>query len=86
MKSDSNGLIREYNSKLLIVGQLIDMLVIGFTLWAVLDIRTVAWADEHTWWLLISIFSFYLLASFMELYKENRSLPLRREIRKIITA
>jgi len=86
MKSDSNGLIREYNSKLLIVGQLIDMFVIGFTLWAVLDIRTVAWADEHTWWLLISIFSFYLFASFMELYKENRSLPLRQEIRKIITA
>jgi len=86
MKSDSNGLIREYNSKLLIVGQLIDMFVIGFTLWAVLDIRAVAWADEHTWWLLISIFSFYLFASFMELYKENRSLPLRQEIRKIITA
>ncbi len=86
MKSDSNGLIREYNSKLLIVGQLIDMFVIGFTLWAVLDIRAVAWADEHTWWLLISIFSFYLFASFMELYKENRSLPLRQEIRKIIIA
>jgi len=86
MKSDSGGLIREYNSKLLVVGQLIDMLVIGFTLWAVLDIRTVAWADEHTWWLLISILSFYLFASFMELYKENRSLPLRQEIRKIITA
>jgi len=85
MKSNG-GLIREYNSKLLIVGQLIDVLVIGFTLWAVLDIRSVVWADEHTWWLLISIFSFYLFADFMELYKENRSLQLRQEIKKIITA
>ncbi len=86
MKSDSRGLIREYNSKLLIIGELLDMLVVGLTLWAVLDLRQIEWSDEHTWWLMLSIFSFYIFSEFLELYKENRSLPLRQEIKKIIIA
>lgn len=68
MKSDSGGFIRQYNSKLLIVGQLIDMSVIGLTLWAVLDLKMVEWCDEHTWWLLITTFSFYIFSEFLELY------------------
>lgn len=86
MKSDSRGLIREYNSKLIVVGQLLDMLVVGVTLWAVLDLKQVEWSDEHTWWLMITIFGFYIFSGFLELYKENRSLPLRQEIKQITIA
>lgn len=51
---------------------MIDVLVIGMTLWAVQAMAFVPWDAVYTWWILIAIFSFQVFAEFNDLYKGSR--------------
>ena len=82
--SNRAGLIRQHKSKILIIGRLIDTLVIGVTLWAVLKLERMEWSAEYTWWLLISIFSFQVFAEFNDLYGDNRGRKFTGLIKSII--
>ncbi|WP_269844766.1 undecaprenyl-phosphate glucose phosphotransferase [Methyloprofundus sedimenti] len=76
MRKSSGGVIRQHNSKLIIIGRLVDTFVIGLTFWSVLEMNYMNWQPEYTWWLLISIFSFQIFSEFNDLYKESRGVAL----------
>jgi putative colanic acid biosynthesis UDP-glucose lipid carrier transferase len=60
-----------------------DVIVIGLTLWSILDLTAVEWDNKHTWWLLISVVGFGVFASFNELYRDSRSMSTFTQIRLI---
>lgn len=68
----NSGLIRQHHSKFIVLERIIDILVIGVTLWAVLDMLHMPWNAVYTWWLLISLFSFQVFAEFTDVYKQIR--------------
>jgi len=82
----NSGLIRQHNSKIVILGQIIDILVIGLTLWAVLDMLYIPWDALYTWWLLIATFSFLIFAEFNDLYKESRGVSFSVGGRQILVS
>ncbi len=86
MTVSNTGLIRQHNSKFIVLGRIIDILVIGITLWAILDITFMPWVPLYTWWLLIAIFSFQVFAEFNDLYKENRGASLGGAWRQILVS
>lgn len=85
--------IRQHSNKLAALARLLDILVIGLTLWAVLDMSVlnisgmdmspVEWDNKHTWWLLISIVGFGAFSSFNELYRGARTMSTFTEVRRI---
>jgi putative colanic acid biosysnthesis UDP-glucose lipid carrier transferase len=75
--------IRQHSNKLVVLARLLDVLVIGLTLWSVLDMAAVEWDNKHTWWLLISIVGFGVFASFNELYRGSRAMSTLTEVRLI---
>lgn len=75
--------IRQHSNKLVVLARLLDVLVIGITLWSVLDMAHVEWDNKHTWWLLISIVGFGVFASFNELYRGSRAMSTFTEVRLI---
>lgn len=75
--------IRQHSNKLVVLARLLDVLVIGLTLWSVLDMAGVEWDNKHTWWLLISIVGFGAFASFNELYRGSRAMSTFTEVRLI---
>jgi putative colanic acid biosysnthesis UDP-glucose lipid carrier transferase len=79
----SFGVIRPHSNKLAILARLLDVVVIGLTLWSIFDLVAVAWDNKHTWWLLISIVGFGVFASFNELYRGSRAMSTFTEIRLI---
>lgn len=79
----SFGVIRSHSNKLAILVRLLDVLVIGLTLWSILDLTNTDWDNKHTWWLLISIVSFGVFASFNDLYRGSRSMSTVTEIKLI---
>ncbi|MBK8815781.1 MAG: undecaprenyl-phosphate glucose phosphotransferase [Methylococcaceae bacterium] len=76
--------IRQHSNKLVVLARLLDVLVIGLTLWSVLDMAAVEWDNKHTWWLLISIVGFGVFASFNELYRGSRAMSTFTEVRLIV--
>lgn len=86
MASSHSGYIRQHNSKFIILGRLLDALVIGVSLWAMLDMYGLDWDGKQTWWLFIAIISFQVFAEFNELYTESRGLRLVLESKRIFTA
>ena len=83
MAEIKQGLIRQHNSKFIVLGRIIDILVIGVTLWAVLDMVFMSWDAVYTWWLLIAMFSFQVFAEFNDLYKESRGVSISEGGRQI---
>jgi putative colanic acid biosysnthesis UDP-glucose lipid carrier transferase len=81
--AQSFGVIRPHTNKLIILVRLLDVVVIGLTLWSILDLAAVEWDNKHTWWLLISIVGFGVFASFNELYRSSRTMSTLTEIRLI---
>ena len=75
--------IRQHSNKSVVLVRLMDIVVIAFTLWAVLTWAGVDWDNKHTWWLLISIVSFGSFASFNELYRRSRSSSSLTEVRLV---
>ncbi len=75
--------IRSHSNKLAIFARLLDFIVIGLTLWSVLDLAKIFWDNKHTWWLLISIVGFGVFASLNDLYRSSRSMSLSTEVRLI---
>lgn len=75
--------IRQHSNKLVVLARLLDVLVIGLTLWSVLDMAGIEWDNKHTWWLLISIVGFGAFASFNELYRGSRAMSTFTEVRLI---
>jgi putative colanic acid biosysnthesis UDP-glucose lipid carrier transferase len=80
------GVIQPQRNKLVVLVRLLDVMVIGLTLWAILDLVTVEWDDKHTWWLFISVVGFGVFASFNELYRGSRSMSSLTEIRLIVVS
>lgn len=80
----SLGSIRQHSNKLVVLARLLDVLVIGITLWSVLIWDAVEWDNKHTWWLLISVVGFGVFASFNELYRESRVMSAVTEIKLIV--
>jgi putative colanic acid biosysnthesis UDP-glucose lipid carrier transferase len=76
-------IIRPHSNKLVILARLLDVIVIGLTLWSILDLAAVKWDNKHTWWLLISVVGFGVFASFNELYRGSRAMSTFTEIRLI---
>jgi putative colanic acid biosysnthesis UDP-glucose lipid carrier transferase len=75
--------IRSHSNKLTIFARLLDVIVIGLTLWAILDLVGVEWGNKHTWWLLISVVGFGVFTSLNDLYRSSRSISLTTEVRVI---
>jgi putative colanic acid biosysnthesis UDP-glucose lipid carrier transferase len=75
--------IRPQSNKFPVLARLLDVIVIGLTLWSILDMATVAWDNKHTWWLLISVVGFGVFASFNELYRGSRAMTTLIEVRLI---
>lgn len=78
------GIIRPHSNKLIALARLLDVIVIGLTLWAILDLNAIEWDRKHTWWLLISVVAFGIFAEFNELYRQSRGLSIHIEIRRIL--
>jgi putative colanic acid biosysnthesis UDP-glucose lipid carrier transferase len=81
--SQSFGAIRPHSNKLAVLARLLDVIVIGLTLWSILDLAGVEWDNKHTWWLLISVVGFGVFASFNELYRGSRAMATSTQIRLI---
>jgi putative colanic acid biosysnthesis UDP-glucose lipid carrier transferase len=81
--SKSFRAIRPHNNKFVTLFMLLDVIVIGLTLWAILDLASVEWGNKHTWWLLISVVGFGVFSSFNELYRGARSMSTLTEARLI---
>jgi putative colanic acid biosysnthesis UDP-glucose lipid carrier transferase len=79
----SFGIIRPHSNKLTVLARLLDIIVIGLTLWSILDLAAVEWDNKHTWWLLISVVGFGVFASFNELYRGSRAMSTFTEIKLI---
>ncbi len=79
-------IIRSSNNKFTTLARLLDVIVIGLTLWSILALAAIDWDNKHTWWLLISIVSFEVFASFNDLYRDSRAMPLMAEIRIILVS
>jgi putative colanic acid biosysnthesis UDP-glucose lipid carrier transferase len=62
---------------------MLDAIVIGLTLWSILDLTSVEWDNKHTWWLLIAIVGFGMFASLNDLYRSSRSMSRLTEVRLI---
>lgn len=75
--------IRPHSSKLAVLIRLLDIVVIGLTLWSILDLASVEWDNKHTWWLLISVVGFGVFSSFNELYRGARSMSTLTETKLI---
>lgn len=75
--------IRTHSNKLAILVRLLDVIVIGLTLWSILDLANVEWDNKHTWWLLISIVGFGVFSSFNDMYRGSRAMSVLTEIRII---
>ncbi|MGJ0429773.1 undecaprenyl-phosphate glucose phosphotransferase [Methylobacter sp.] len=78
------GIIRPHSNKLIALARLLDVIVIGLTLWAILDLNATEWDRKQTWWLLISIVVFGIFAEFNELYRQSRGLSIHIEIKRIL--
>jgi putative colanic acid biosysnthesis UDP-glucose lipid carrier transferase len=76
-------IIRPHSNKLIVLVRLLDVIVIGLTLWSILDLVAVEWDNKHTWWLLISIVGFGVFASFNQLYRGSRAMSTFTEIKLI---
>jgi len=76
-------IIRSHSNKLAILVRLLDIFVIGLTLWSILDLAAVEWDNKHTWWLLVSIVSFSVFSSFNDLYRGSRAMSTLTEVRLI---
>jgi putative colanic acid biosysnthesis UDP-glucose lipid carrier transferase len=79
----SFGIIRPHSNKLTILARLLDIIVIGLTLWSILDLAAVEWDNKLTWWLLISVVGFGVFASFNELYRGSRAMSTFTEVKLI---
>jgi putative colanic acid biosysnthesis UDP-glucose lipid carrier transferase len=75
--------VRSHSNKLTILARLLDVIVIGLTLWSILVLAAVEWDNKHTWWLLISVVGFGVFASFNELYRGSRAMTTPTEVRLI---
>ncbi len=75
--------VQSQTNKLAIFARLLDTIVIGLTLWSILDIASVDWDNKHTWWLLISIVGFGVFASLNEVYRSSLSMSKLTEVRLI---
>ncbi len=84
--------IRPHSNKFIALVRLLDVFVIGITLWAILSLddwaflgleEEVEWDNKHTWWLLISIVGFGVFSSFNELYRGTRAMSTLTEVRLI---
>lgn len=75
--------VRPHSNKYIALLRLLDVFVIGITLWAILDIGAVEWDNKHTWWLLISIVGFGAFSTFNDLYRGAMSMSTITEIRLI---
>jgi putative colanic acid biosynthesis UDP-glucose lipid carrier transferase len=75
--------IRPHTNKLIALARLLDVIVIGLTLWSILDLGAVEWDNKHTWWLLISVVGFGVFASFNELYRGSQYMSTFTEVRLI---
>jgi putative colanic acid biosysnthesis UDP-glucose lipid carrier transferase len=75
--------IRSHSNKLAVFARLLDVIVIGLTLWSILDLSKVEWDNKHTWWLLIAIVGFGVFASLNDLYRSSRSMTIWNKVRLI---
>jgi putative colanic acid biosysnthesis UDP-glucose lipid carrier transferase len=75
--------IRSQHNKVAIMARFFDTVVIGLTLWSILDLASVEWDNKHTWWLLISVVGFGFFASFNELYRGSRAMSTYTEVKLI---
>ncbi|MEQ1559999.1 MAG: undecaprenyl-phosphate glucose phosphotransferase [Methyloglobulus sp.] len=67
----------------MVLVRLLDIIVIGLTLWSILDLVDVEWDNKHTWWLLIAIVGFGVFASFNQLYRGSRGMSTFTETKLI---
>ena len=81
--SQTFRVFRPHSNKLAIFARLLDAIVIGLTLWSILDLAAVEWDNKHTWWLLISIVGFGVFASLNDLYRSSRSMSRMAKVRLI---
>lgn len=70
--SSKFGVIRSYTDEISIFARLLDSVVIGLTLWSILEMEGQLWDAKQTWWLLISIVTFLVFAEWNGIYKEKR--------------
>ena len=78
------GIIRPHGNKLIALSRLLDGIVIGLTLWSILELHQIEWASRHTWWLLISVVSFGIFAELNELYRQNRGTSVFWKVNNIL--
>ncbi len=87
MKNPSKfGIIRPHTNKLIALSRLLDSIVIGLTLWSILELYRIEWASRHTWWLLISVVSFGIFAELNELYRQKRGLSVFWKVNGILVS
>ncbi|MBM4208693.1 MAG: hypothetical protein FJ190_12090 [Gammaproteobacteria bacterium] len=77
--------VRYHDNKIIVLLRLLDIIVIGLTLWSIFALSNQEWDNKQTWWLLIAIVSFGVFSSFNDLYRGSRSMSVATEIRIILT-
>ncbi|MCK5888782.1 MAG: undecaprenyl-phosphate glucose phosphotransferase [Methylococcales bacterium] len=63
---------------------LLDVVVIGITLWAVLSLNSIEWDSKHIWWLMISVVTFSIYAEFSGLYRNRRGMLVQGGVKNIL--
>lgn len=80
------GVIRPYTSEISLFARLLDAIVIGLTLWSILEMQGNIWDAKQTWWLLVSIVTFFIFAEWNDIYKEKRGDFVFEVIKSILMA
>lgn len=96
MDSQPFRAIRPYRSILALWLRLLDVILIGLTLWFTLAsvewdnkhtlwfaLTSAEWGNKHIWWLFISVVGFGVFSSLNELYRDARSMSTPTETKLI---
>ncbi len=82
VKTNRNGLVRPHRTKLIALFRLIDIVIIGLTLYLLLTHYQLGFGTYQVWWLLVSVLCFGFFAEFNLLYNLPRGINLFTEIRR----
>jgi putative colanic acid biosynthesis UDP-glucose lipid carrier transferase len=83
MNSRKYGVIHQHRTELVVLARLLDCMLIGLTLWLVIELYNIDWNNKFTWWLLVAIISFQTFVEFSGLYRQDRGVRISDQFKSI---
>jgi putative colanic acid biosynthesis UDP-glucose lipid carrier transferase len=82
----AGGFIRPYQRELAVVGRAIDLAIVAATLRASMALAGWDWDQRHTLLAAVGCILFYLSAEGFKVYDDRRSIPLRFDLRNLLSS